>query len=318
MSSPARKLLYISSFQFSGSTLLSFLLNLHSRMASIGHATGWRYGPDEDFRCSCGQRLPDCALFKTMPEAFRQAGLPFDFRHFGTKFELAGNERLDRYLLASLPFVQSTRLEAWRDRLIGLIPAARRTLARELCANEVMMSRVLAHLGAEVFVDNTHDPYRLRWLRLLNDFQLFNVHLVRDPRGVAWSSRKNSGLTPEVAVRLWLRRQADILRISPELPATLRIYYEELCTDADAALARIHRFAGLEPEAFPGDFKSKEHHILGNQMRLGTGGVKLDTRWREELPGQTQRQIEDLCRSYARSNPASPVVATIRHYFPSL
>jgi len=141
---------------------------------------------------------------------------------------------------------------------------------------------------------------------------------VRDPRGVAWSSRKNSGLTPEVAVRLWLRRQADILRISPELPATLRIYYEELCTDADAALARIHRFAGLEPEAFPGDFKSKEHHILGNQMRLGTGGVKLDTRWREELPAQTQRQIEDLCRSYARSNPASPVVATIRHYFPSL
>lgn len=317
MTSPRRKVLYLTSFSFSGSTLLSFLLNLHPRMASIGHTSGWRYGPDEDFRCSCGERLPDCPLYRKIAAAFAAAGLPFDYRWFGTEFELGHNERLNRYLLASLPLIQSSRLEGWRDSLVRSFPPARHALERQLRANEVLMTCVLDHHAAEVFVDNSHDPYRLRHLRGLAGFGLYHLHLVRDPRGVAWSSRKNSGFTPELAVRLWLRREADSARVGGEVQ-TLRVFYEDVCTDPDRTLGDIHRFTGLAAHPFGGDFKAQEHHILGNRMRLQSGGLTLDTRWQTELPAATLTTIERQCAAYLERHPDGPVADTLRHYFPAL
>lgn len=80
------KVLYIACSSFSGSTLLSFILNTHPQMTTVGHTVGYPFTPEEDFRCSCGAPLPECPFFSRMAVVFRENGLPFEYDRFGTRF----------------------------------------------------------------------------------------------------------------------------------------------------------------------------------------------------------------------------------------
>ncbi len=284
---PARakaRVLYISTFQFSGSTLASFLLNTHSQMATVGHTIGWHFAEGEDFRCSCGELLDICPYFTGIAKAFAENGLRFDIRDFGTNYRLAKNERLNRYLVASLPVIANTSIEHLRDRFIrnfGSIEGRISTCDR---ANEVFFRSAIELANASVYVDNSHDPYRARHLNRIPGLDVRNLHLVRDPRGVALSCRRHAGWSVDTAMQTWLRRLRDIIRIGDELPGeTLVVHYEDLCRNVDTVLADIHRFAGLEAEPFAGDFDASEHHILGNAMRLRGGDIRLDEKWKTAL-----------------------------------
>jgi hypothetical protein len=101
--------LYITSSSYSGSTLLSFLLNTHPEIFTVGEMDGWNYGEDETFECSCGRILCECPFFRRVARAFADEGLPFDYRDFGTMYRLARSARFNRYLLGSLPASSSTR-----------------------------------------------------------------------------------------------------------------------------------------------------------------------------------------------------------------
>lgn len=283
-SSDRPKVLYLASSQYSGSTLASFLLNMHPRITTVGHTTGWHFEDEADFPCSCGELLRNCPLFVKVAERYSDEGLSFDVRNFNTKYKLSTNERLDRYLLASLPLVAHSGLEHLRDRTLRSVGPIRNRLEGQHRSNLAFITAVLDYANADIFVDNSHDPFRLRHLAESARFDLRTLHLVRDPRGVALSCMKHANWSLETSVRIWVRRQADICRISGELPIpALRVYYEDLCRDVDNALARIHTFADQQPEPFAGDFAEVEHHILGNAMRLRGGQIKLDERWRTEL-----------------------------------
>jgi len=165
----------------------------------------------------------------------------------------------------------------------------------------------LKHSKAKVFVDNSHDPIRLRHLRRIPSLELKNVYLVRDPRGVAFSHKKNKGWDVALSTRLWLRRQYDILRLSEEFPETLQIYYEDLSSAVDETLASIHKFVGLKTYPFSGDFKLGEHHILGNRMRLRDGEVRQDIRWKKELSTEEQKIVTRSALDFANRHQEHPV-----------
>lgn len=308
------RLLYICASQFSGSTLTSFLLNLHPQIATIGHTTGWRYSPDEDFRCSCGERIRECRLFRGIEAQFKAKGLPFDPRDFGTAFRAVDNARINQLLIGALPGMHSSRIEAWRDTLIGAAPVFGARLAKQRTANRVLMRTVLELLDASVYLDNSHSPYRLRCLARDPDFDAYPIHLIRDPRGVSLSLMTNSGLSVRDAIDSWLRHQLAIFRIAREIRAPLVLSYERLCADTDRQLATIHRFAGLPEETYTGNFKSSEHHILGNRMRLASGAIRLDERWRHDLSTQDTRLIESRLDEFASANEDHALSAVIRDY----
>ena len=92
------KLLYVCASQFSGTTLLSFLLNQHSEIATVGHTMGWSFKDPDKFRCSCGERIADCPLFRHVAEAYARAGLEFRPENFGTAFRVSTNPALNYYL----------------------------------------------------------------------------------------------------------------------------------------------------------------------------------------------------------------------------
>ena len=260
------KILFVTCSSFSGSTLLSFLLNTHPQMFTVGHTIGWRYGEDERFYCSCGEELENCPMFRRVAAAFADAGLPFAFRDFGTRFEAVGAERLNRYLTTRIPFVRHSAVEKVRDAVVGLNPWWAARLARQRQANRVFAQAALDYSGAEVYVDNTHNPYRLRHLGREPDLRLSVVYLVRDPRGVVFSHMKNHGWDLQFAIRSWMRQQLNIIRIKDEFDHTVTIHYEDLCDATDQTLAAVHRLVGLSPHPFQGSFTEGEHHILGSRI----------------------------------------------------
>ena len=307
------RMLYLTSSSFSGSTLLSFLLNAHPKVFTAGEMDGWNYEEDTTFLCSCGAILRECPFYLRIAGVFHEQGLPFDFREFGTAYRLGSNPRWNRYLTGALPLLRSTSLERLRDALVWRLPRVARTLSRQDRANRAFIQTALDYSGAEAFVDACKDPFRMRHLRRIPELDLKVLYLVRDPRGVALSNMTKRGWSAALAARVWVREQASIQRVSAEAPAVLTVYYDELCDDVNGQLARIHEFLGVPPIPFGGDLAAAEHHILGNVMRLeNRTAIKKDTRWQRELSAADLETIERTVWKFARPRP--DLAAVVGHF----
>lgn len=306
--------LYVACSSFSGSTLLSFLLNNHPKMVTIGHTTGWAFGEDEEFSCSCGRPLNECPFYRSIEDAFDAAGLKFDIRSFGTDYRLSDSARINDLLVGCPPRLRSSRFELARDRIVGRIPGWSATLRQQGKANYVLMKAALDHANADVYVDNSHRPHRLRQLRRTDAFDIRVLHLVRDIRGVVLSSMKRTSLDARLASQVWMGEQANALRISKEFPNRMLVHYDDLCEDLDDTLGRIHAFAGLEPAPFCGDFKQSEHHILGNQMRLRDGKVSRDTKWQSELSASDLETISRTASAYLAKHGSDEHASLLSRY----
>ena len=222
-------LIYVCSSQFSGSTLLSFLLNNHPDIATIGHTTGWKYASDEDFRCSCGETIKDCQLFQKVEAAYHESNLEFDPTNFGTAYRAAENQRLDQLLTGPIPGCRSNLIEEFRDNVVSRIGFVSTKLEWQDKANDVLISTVLRATEAKIYVDNSHSPYRLKRLANRIAARTYPLHLIRDPRGVALSMMSNSGYRVEEAINSWLKHQENIIRICGALGGYETVKYEDLC-----------------------------------------------------------------------------------------
>lgn len=309
------RVLYIACSSFSGSTLLSFLLNTHPAMTTVGHTVGYPFTPEEDFRCSCGAALPDCPFFSRMAQVIGGHGLPFRYDSFGTRFGLATPGRLSRHLTENLPWIRSSAWEKARDALLWSSPVIGPIFRRQLRANEIFIDQALEYSGAEVYVDNSHGPYRLRHLSRSDKVDLSAIHAVRDFRGVVLSFMNRRGWTAAQAIGAWLAEQANIVRVFAEFDRTTTVFYEDVCAATDETLQSIHRFAGLPPQPGPADFKSVEHHILGNVMRESTTSIRVDRRWRTDLGVRDRETAERAAQTFIDRNPGHQLSRILEHHF---
>ena len=305
--------LYISCSSFSGSTLLSLLLNTHPDMATVGHSVGWEFA-NAEFPCSCGAGLGDCPFWRYVEKSFRDNGLPFAYNDFGTRYQLVGSERLNRYLTAKLPFVSNGALERVRDRLVRLVPGWASRLARTDKAYATLIESTLSYNGAKVYIDNSHQPYHLRHLQRIKGLELSVLHLVRDIRGNVYSRKKNSGWSTADSVRRWLTEQSEIVRVLEEFDRTMTVFYEDLCESPDETLNRICEFAGVSRHRFDGDFGATEHHVLGNNMRLSSMTITKTVAWRDALTPSDLAEVERGARAFVSRRPNSPISELTKHY----
>jgi hypothetical protein len=258
-----------------------------------------------------------CPFFQAIAEAFHDAELPFEFRNFGTEYRLADDDRLNRYLTANLPYIHSNRAESLRDAVVRQVPGVAKRLARYDRANLTFVNAALAHSGARVFVDNSHRPHRVRHLGRIPEFDIAAAHLVRDLRGVVLSHMNRRGWDAALATRMWLREQSAITRVLGEWEKSTTIYYEQICDATDETLATLHRFVGLDPRPFSGDFKATDHHVLGNAMRLRDSKISADTRWQRDLSQQDLAAITRVAQAFVRGHADHPLSRIVEHYLSS-
>jgi len=113
--------------------------------------------------------------------------------------------------------------------------------------------------------------------------------------------RLGERLTMAQGAREWRRSNEEAEHVLAGLDRSrwTQVRYEQLCTDTDATLDRLFTFLGLDPARRIQDFRSVDHHVVGNGMRLdATSAVELDERWKNVV---TSKHLEEFATVSGRT-----------------
>lgn len=281
------KILHITGTGHSGSTLLATLLAQNPNVSSCGELNQFPKAlagvPHE---CSCGRLVTDCEFWRVVAKAWNEI-LP-DLHH-------------NRH-------AQQVRL-LQREATVQLKKHGR--LNKNLSANAEQFVQALDALflslgsitGVDTLVDSSKNVGRAALLAARSSHDVKIIHLIRDPRGVAWSHRKErikkpgtgegsrEGRSVVNTMQRWKRDNALALNLVRRYQSTaLTLRYEDLVLDSDVVLKRISALSGID---FGGvlDCLKENGQIAAPHMVAGNPNVRmrpvtqlmLDNSWRENL-----------------------------------
>jgi hypothetical protein len=296
----AGRYVFLASHAYSGSTLLSFLLGAHPEIGTVSDVSGRRRRRMmETFECSCGRLMTACPFWEQLMAVLAASGLEFSLDDFELGFDHRHPRWLGNLRVRSLGGELRERI---RDAAFGVIPGEAARMEEIGVRNAVFARAVLEVTGSRIFVDASKERLRAQYLRRYVDPMLRVIHLIRDPRGVADSTRRRGKLTSfEQAGTRWARTNAAIARSLSGLDGARRltVRYEDLCSDPDSEMRRIFTFCGIEPSVNVTSQLDVEQHLLGNSMRLkGVGDIRHDERWRASLGDADRQAVEAAAGSW--------------------
>ncbi len=297
------KVVYVAGTGRSGSTLLGNAVGSLPGALSVGEVKlGFRRGLAEDGTCGCRQPVRRCPVWGPALEAT-----------FGSIPDQAAARDFDERLSAA---VRTRRVPWWiagrqSDEVDDLVDSIGRLLR-----NLALVS------GASVIVDSSKLP---AYGSLLERSPLLDVrvlHLVRDPRAVAYSWQRASAsqavvgfeeemerFSPTKAALMWLESTSSVAGLSRQgRGPRLTVRYEDLVATPATTLDRVARFAGVEPDlAFVGadglDLRMS-HAVAGNPNRVRSGPLALrrDDEWSEQMPPWQRRLVSTLTAPRRRTH----------------
>jgi sulfotransferase family protein len=285
------RVLYLAGWGRSGSTILEAVLNQVPRLVGGGELKFvWRRGLIENRRCSCGTPFRDCPFWTdVLAGAF--GGVPED--------RLADLDAASaRYRTRHLPTL--------------LLPGATDRYARDLAWYRddlaALYRAIAAVAGADVVVDSSKFPSHLVALLQTPGLDVRVVHIVRDPRAVAYSWQRDKAdpdapgdarmprLLPGVTGAYWSSWNLATERIARtnRLPY-LRLRYEDMIADPRGAIAPVLELAGLPGDRVPVDAEGTvglgvSHQVSGNPIRFARGAISIrdDDEWTREMSAAAQ------------------------------
>jgi len=299
VSEKRRGLIYILAPSYTGSTLLTFLMAKHPAIATIGELKATARGDLDSYSCSCGSLQRECSFWKRVTEEMREYNASFTLEDFGTHF-CVNSPLTDRLLRAS---VRNRAFELARTSMLHLLPGSRNRLQGILQRNQQIIEVICNLQHAEVFLDGSKDPIRLKLLKASGYWEVRTIYLIRDGRGATNSYMRHYDVSMEIAATEWYRTHQECDRLVRGLGtnACVTIHYEDLCRRPEDTLAKIYRFLGLSVEADDSGFRAFDHHILGNEMRLRSiDEVRLDEKWKTVLTECDLQVFEDIAGSMNR------------------
>ena len=293
--------MYLASASFSGSTLLSFVLNAHSRITSIGEMGPTGIKSKERYLCSCGSALAECDFFTAISHELERGGRHLDMEKGSLDNEVSKFWPLERLITGHLG---STLANRFRDRIVYNATPAGVILKRRLAVVETFISSALKVSGGDVFFDAHKKPSRIPFYLASNAIELKIIHLIRDPRGQISSSQSHLGNSLSQAARNWHYVNSMIESYLKEFDTRdyLTLRYEDFCENANSQYWNILNFIGVHSESLCNDFRLKPHHIVGNKMRLFPEMLRVmtpDNKWRDHLTAKDVNFITDIVGNMA-------------------
>jgi hypothetical protein len=141
-----------------------------------------------------------------------------------------------------------------------------------------------------VIVDTSKRSGDAAALFLMPGLEAFFIHLVRDPRAVAysWARRDEPGHGPVATSRDWMAFNGldGAIRLRAGGGRSMRLRYEDLVAEPAASLRSVARLLDEKPETLPlrghVALLGVNHGVMGNPSRFVTGEVELreDDDWK--------------------------------------
>lgn len=299
------RVLYVGGVPRSGSTLTDLMLDRLPGHRAVGELFYLvRNGVRHNTACSCGVPFAECGFWSDVG-----------------KVAFGGWDRLDadRFLALQARVDRTANIAAIR-RGVGS-----RGFGRAVTAYLEFLTRIYRALdevtGGDVIVDSSKRPSLPYLLRRMPGMDLRCVHVVRDPRGVAYSFAKRVDLPPGTdataqmprssaltVARRWVTVNAAIAELERRGVPYLRLRYEDLVADPAGGFARVAAFQDISDD-HAAEFLSDEgivvqptHIAVGGRVRHSGGilPIRLDEQWRTQLPASARRLVTVLTTSARR------------------
>ena len=281
------KILFISGWGRSGSTLLDRMLGQIEGFHSAGEIRYvWDRGLLEGRPCGCGRGVHDCEVWGAVLAPYVDLG----------------DDELRRLVAARDAF--RTR-DCWRSR--GVPDDSNTALADYVGHLGQVLSGLTEVTGCRILIDSSKFPSHGALLARVPGVELRVVHLIRDPRAVAYSwgrrrvydrvDEEKHYIKPHGVARstaYWVIWNLMVERLwgrAAESEIHLRLRYEDLVGEPERHLTRIAGLFGESPDLdfFRSSHRvdlSPAHMVAGNPLRFESGPVelRLDDEWRRSMP----------------------------------
>ncbi len=298
-----KRLIYILSPSYSGSTIFDLALGTHPRVLSLGEVHRIAAPQRERImsfgnRCSCGKRLHECDVWEERRRAaFSRIGIrptsDWSELGFGPSYSFFNNPPAQvfnnsLYLLHRLMPGKMKRLNPSSYYGAKLQWAFFRSIAE--------------HHHKDVIVDSSKSITPLSALASVNPEAITVVRLIRDGRGVVHSNLRRGIDDVRRATMRWLnqsrRLDAVIRRIKSE---TMTIKYEDFCAKPTEVVRSLLHRCSIATQDFEGDINVENHHTIpGNQISSqGKLTPKLNESWKNSL---SKTDLEIFHRIGGRQN----------------
>jgi hypothetical protein len=269
----------------SGSTLLDLMLGQFVGHCDVGELFYlWQSGVERNFRCACGEHFDNCPFWADVE----------DVRKLQRRVDATGR----------LPLILNPRLS----------PRFARDLDRYVDLLTPLYRAVAEVSGAKVVVDSTKRPSLAYILARAPQIDLRMVHVLRDPRGVAYSwsqlvelpegtstkGRMNQR-SARLTARRWVTVNAMIAALARRGTPRVTLRYEDLVRDPRTELGRIAAItADVTGVTDPLEFlhgnefeQAGSHAVAGGRIRMRTGPIALalDEKWRREYSASRRHVV---------------------------
>lgn len=303
---PYRVLLVAGTGQ-NGATIMSRVLAQVPGFVAVGELGHlWDKGLIENRACGCGVPFLECPFWTRVGEVAFGGWSQVDAQ---TLTGLRGTLLLKR---TPLPHPFALPLLRWP----GLSRRYGRSLERYREALLRVYDGIASASGAHHIVDSMKVPAHVYTVAGIPEIDPLVVHLVRDARGVAYSSMKmvlRQGTDddpyrvrrpPAKSALRWMWINESFDRLGRRVPSTL-VRYESFVDHPAREIARIATEAGVQvvpDELTMIDGRSvslpPDHLFAGNRVRFNEGPVELreDVEWRSAVARDTQWRIATLAR----------------------
>ncbi|MFI9553897.1 sulfotransferase [Nonomuraea endophytica] len=279
--------LHVTGAGRSGSTLLGRMLGQIPGFFDVGEAGYlWERGLAADGLCGCGRRVRRCPVWSAVLE------------------KAFGGVRPD--VLADMSRLHSMTTRG-RNVLAAAVPG-RSVAAPERYHHSLarLYGAVAEVSGCRIVVDTTKPAPYAHILARTPGIELTVVHLVRDPRAVAWSWLRHKA--DSMAVRpawrsalLWRAGNRAAARLRGERYLLLR--YEDLIGDPRRRLREIALLADPAtprpriPAVDAGGIELRPTHTVAGNVDRHTSGrtpLRADDQWTGAMPAASRRVVELL------------------------
>lgn len=281
------KVIFVAGWGRSGTTLLDKLLGQMDGWFSAGElGSVWDRGVLENSTCACSRPFRSCPVWSRA----------------ATDYVRKPAEEIRRIVELR---------DAFKNRYCWchLTESGRRYVRKKTSELRGHVSELYARLvdvtGARVIVDSSKRPAHGYLLQMIDAIDLHVVHIVRDPRGVAFSWRKRGKVYDEndgqrrhfhripvlLSTLIWIWWNVTVEYLWGRSGRYCRVRYEDLVSEPKKVLKQIAESVGEEVRL---DYFDDEctatleptHLVAGNPSRFQNGKthLRLDEQWRSALP----------------------------------
>lgn len=299
-------IVYIGAVGRSGTTLIERTLATSPHVTALGEVVHlWQRGVAENEKCGCGVTFSGCEFWSQVGQVAFGGWDRVDAEQSAMDRDTVDRNRYIPYLI--WPRLGTRSFRAAHRRWVAILDNLYSAV------EEVAQSSVGGANHCKVLVDSSKHPSYLFLLRSLPSHRVVLLHVVRDPRGVAYSwskevARPESGTEMERlsslrAVGRWTSHNLLFDLASAVGVTRERLSYGEfvrspttMTSAADALTGgRITQGGGLAIHGTEVTM-GRDHTVSGNPSRFTTGTIALqsDDVWRASMSRRSRRLVSAL------------------------